>query len=146
MLFKIAATVIVVSAGMTAAFAAGEGTKSEREAMMKRIGGSIGTMASIAKGTNPYDATALKNALATIGETAKLFPDQFKPGSDTSDGAASPKIWDNAADFKTRAAKLSSDATELAMRLPADPAGVAIVLKQLSSDCSGCHQAYRLKD
>lgn len=144
--FKIAAAVIVITAGMTAAYAAGEGTKAERESMMKRIGGSIGTMASIAKGAAPYDPHSLKTALATIAETAKAFPDQFRPGSDTSDGAASPRIWENARDFRERADKLASDANGLAMRLPSDPAAVATALKQLSSDCSGCHQAYRLKD
>jgi len=143
---KIIATTFVIAAGLTTAFAADEGTKPAREAMMKKIGGSVGLMASIAKGDKPYDATALKSALSTISETAKAFPDQFKPGSDKTDTAASPKIWENAADFRSHADKLSADADGLAMQLPADPAAIGAALKQLGAECSSCHQAYRLKD
>lgn len=113
---------------------------------MKKIGGSVGVMAAMAKGDKPYDAAALKSALTTISETAKAFPDQFKPGSDTSDKAASPKIWANAADFKAHADKLASDADAIAMQLPADQAGVGTALKQLGADCSACHQTYRQKE
>jgi cytochrome c556 len=143
---KIIATTFVIAAGLTTAFAADEGTKPAREAMMKKIGGSVGLMASIAKGDKPYDAAALKSALSTISETAKAFPDQFKPGSDKTDTAASPKIWENTADFRSHADKLSADADALAMQLPADPAAVGVALKQLGAECSSCHQAYRLKD
>lgn len=113
---------------------------------MKKIGGSVGLMASIAKGDKPYDAAALKSALSTISETAKAFPDHFKPGSDKTDTAASPKIWENAADFRSHADKLSADADALSMQLPADPAAIGAALKQLGAECSSCHQAYRLKD
>jgi cytochrome c556 len=143
---RIMTTAFIVAVGVTAAFAADEGTKPAREAMMKKIGGSVGLMAAMAKGDKPYDATALKAALAAISDTAKAFPDQFKPGSDMTDKAASAKIWENAADFKAHADKLASDAGMLAMQLPADPAAVGSALKQLGSDCSSCHQTYRQKD
>ena len=143
---KIIVTTVIMAASLNAAFASDEGTKAAREAMMKKIGGSVGLMAVMAKGDKPYDATALKAALSTISEAAKLFPDQFKPGSDKTDSAASPKIWENATDFKSHADKLSSDADTIAMQLPADPAAIGPALKQLSANCSSCHQAYRLKD
>jgi len=139
-------TTFVIAMGLTAAFAADEGTKAAREAMMKKIGGSVGVMAAMAKGDKPYDAAAVKTALTTISETAKAFPDQFKPGSDKTDKAASPKIWENAADFKAHADKLSADADMIAMQLPADAAALGPALKQLGADCSSCHQAYRLKE
>jgi cytochrome c556 len=143
---KIITTTFIMAVGLTTAFAADEGTKPAREAMMKKIGGSVGIMAAMAKGDKPYDATALKAALVAISETAKAFPDQFKPGSDKTDKAASPKIWDNAADFKSHADKLSSDADMVAMQLPTDPAAIGAALKQLGADCSSCHQAYRQKE
>lgn len=132
--------------GVSAAYAADEGTKPAREAMMKTIGGSVGVMAAMAKGDKPYDAAAVKAALVKISETAKAFPDQFKPGSDRTDRAASPKIWDNTADFKAHADKLSADAEMIVSQLPADPAALGASLKTLGADCSGCHQAYRLKE
>lgn len=136
----------IVMLGLTAAFAADEGTKPAREAMMKTIGGSVGVMAAMAKGDKSYDAVTIKAALMKISETAKAFPDQFKPGSDMTDKAASPKIWENAADFKAHAEKLSADARMIASSPLPDPAALGATLKTLSADCSACHQAYRMKE
>ena len=143
---KMMVTTFIVAMGMTAAFAAGEGTKPAREAMMKKIAGSVGVMAAMAKGDKPYDAAAVKTALASISETAKAFPDQFKPDSDKTDKAASPKIWENPDDFKAHAIKLSADADMIAMQMPADAAALGPALKQLGANCSGCHQVYRQKE
>ncbi|KRB50108.1 cytochrome C556 [Rhizobium sp. Root708] len=143
----IAAAVLVAGMGVSTVFAAGEGTHDARVAMMKKIGGATGSLASIAKGEKPYDAEAVKTALATISETAKAFPDQFKPGTEnaSADSEASPKIWENMDDFKARAQKLSSDADALVAQLPADAAGVGAGLKTLGASCGGCHQNYRVK-
>lgn len=146
MKFKAIAAAVMV-AGMTAtAVFAQDGTHEAREAMMKKIGGSVGAMSAIAKGEKPYDAEAIKAALTTISETAKAFPDQFKPGTEQGDKEASPKIWENMADFKARADKLSTDADTILAQLPADSAGVGGALKTLGANCGGCHQAYRLKE
>ncbi len=143
----IAAAVLVAGMGVSTVFAAGEGTHDARVAMMKKIGGATGSLASIAKGEKPYDAEAVKTALATISETAKAFPDQFKPGTEnaSADSEASPKIWENMDDFKARSLKLSSDADALVAQLPADAAGVGAGLKTLGANCGGCHQSYRVK-
>jgi cytochrome c556 len=146
MKFKaIAAAVMVAGMAATAVFAQ-DGTHEAREAMMKKIAGSAGAMAAIAKGEKPYDADAVKTALTTISETAKAFPDQFKPGTDQNDKLASPKIWENMADFKARADKLGSDADTILAQLPADSAGVGAALKTLGGNCGGCHELYRLKE
>jgi cytochrome c556 len=146
MKFKaIAAAVMVAGMAATAVFAQ-DGTHEAREAMMKKIAGSAGAMAAIAKGEKPYDADAVKTALTTISETAKAFPDQFKPGTDQNDKLASPKIWENMADFKARADKLGSDADTILAQLPADSAGVGGALKTLGGNCGGCHELYRLKE
>jgi cytochrome c556 len=143
----IAAAVLVVGMGVTSVYAAGEGTHDGRVAMMKKIGGATGALAGIAKGEKPYDAEAIKAALMTISETAKAFPDQFKPGTEnaSADSEASPKIWENMDDFKARSAKLGTDADTLLAQLPADAAGVGAGLKVLGANCGGCHQIYRVK-
>jgi cytochrome c556 len=143
----IAAAVLVVGMGVTSVYAAGEGTHDTRVAMMKKIGGATGALAGIAKGDKPYDAEAIKAALTTISETAKVFPDQFKPGTEnaSADSEASPKIWENMDDFKARSLKLGSDADMILAQLPADAAGVGAGLKTLGANCGGCHQNYRVK-
>lgn len=140
----IATAALLAALGVSTAFATG--TKDEREAIMKKIGGATGAIAAIAKGEKPYDADVLKTALSTISENAKIFPDQFPAGSETGDKAASPKIWENMDDFKAKAAKLSTDADAILAALPADAAGVGAAMKTLGANCGGCHQAYRLKE
>ncbi|MGO7588150.1 c-type cytochrome [Rhizobium leguminosarum] len=125
---------------------AADGTHDSRIALMKQIGGSAGALAAIAKGTKPYDAEAVKAALTTIAATAKVFPDQFKPGTETGDEEASPKIWENMDDFKARATKLSTDAETALAQLPADAAAVGATVNTLGANCGGCHKAYRIKD
>ena len=141
---RLIATVALAAAlGMGSALAAG--TKDEREAVMKKIGGSMGQLAAIAKGEKPYDADVVKTALSTMAENIKTFPDQFPAGSETVSPASSPKIWENMDDFKAKAAKLGSDAEALLAQLPADQAGVGAAMKTLGADCGACHQSYRLK-
>jgi cytochrome c556 len=143
----ILAATMVAGMAFGSAVAADDGSHEMREGMMKKIAGSAGVLAGIAKGDKPYDADAVKTALTTISETAKLFPEQFKPGTEKSpDKLASPKIWENMADFTARADKLSSDAQMALATLPADQAAVGATLKTIGGNCGGCHQAYRLKD
>jgi len=141
------AATMIAGLALGSAIAADEGTHEAREGLMKKIGGAAGVLAGIAKGSKPYDAAAVKDALTTIAETAKVFPDQFKPGTEKSpDKLASPKIWENMADFKAHADKLSGDAQLALATLPADPAAVGATLKTLGADCGACHQVYRLKE
>ena len=122
--------------------AAGEVEK--REGMMKQIGGAMGALSAIAKGTKPYDAEVVKTSVTTISTNAKAFPDQFPAGSEAG-SAASPAIWQNFADFTAKANKLGADADAVLAQLPADQAGVGAAMQTLGADCGTCHQAYRLK-
>ncbi|ENN86169.1 cytochrome c-556 [Rhizobium freirei PRF 81] len=124
---------------------AADGTHDSRVGMMKKIGGATGALGAIAKGDKPYDADIVKASLATIAETAKAFPNQFNPQSDKSDAEVNPKIWENFDDFKSKAAKLSTDAEMALAQLPDDKAGVGATLKTLGGSCGACHQAYRIK-
>jgi cytochrome c556 len=116
----------------------------KREQMMKGIGGSMGTLSAIAKGTKPFDADAVKTAVSTISANIKAFPDQFPAGSD-ADSEAAPAIWTNNADFRAHAAKLGSDADMILAAMPTDAAGVAKAAQTLGANCGACHQTYRLK-
>lgn len=144
--WKAVATALTVAGLVFGPAMAQDGTHAAREAMMKKVGGSVGALTAITKGQKPYDAEAVKAALTTISETAKAFPDQFKPGTETGDKVASPKIWENMDDFKARANKLGSDADTILAQLPADAAGVGTALQTLGKNCGGCHQTYRLKE
>ncbi|PZM17149.1 c-type cytochrome [Rhizobium tubonense] len=142
--WKAIATAVVFAGVAFGSVVAADGTHDSRVALMKKVGGAAGALGAIAKGDKPYDADAVKAALTTIAETAKVFPDQFGPSSDKADKEVNPKLWDNMDDFKAKAAKLSSDAELALAQLPADSAGVGATLKTLGADCGACHQAYRI--
>ncbi|PYE28826.1 cytochrome c556 [Rhizobium sp. PP-CC-3A-592] len=135
-------------AAALAGLAAGAVTAAEpqevREGLMKKIGGSMGALSAIAKGQKPYDAEVVKTSLTAISTSIKAFPDQFPAGSEAN-SEASPKIWDNKADFDAKAASLGADADMLLAQLPADPAGVGAALGKLGPHCGDCHQVYRVK-
>jgi cytochrome c556 len=118
----------------------------EREAAMKRIGHSAGALVAIVKGKTRYNAATVKTSLETISSTIKTFPEYFPEGSQKADRRASPKIWENNADFKARAAKLGATADTLLASLPTDRKGVTVALRTLGKNCSGCHHEYRLRD
>lgn len=118
---------------------------ADRESTMKKIGGSLGALSAIAKGEKPYDAEVVKTSLTTVSESIKVFPTYFPEGSEQASEEASPKIWENKADFEARAAKLGADADALLAELPADQAAVGVALGTLGKNCAACHENYRLK-
>lgn len=130
--------------GATAVVSA-ENQHENREATMKKIGGAMGGLAAIAKGEKEYDAEVVKTSLTTIKEQIAVFPTFFPPGSEKDDEEASPKIWENKADFEAKAAKLGADADALLAQLPADKAAVGAAMGTLGQDCAACHESYRIK-
>ncbi|MBT9368669.1 cytochrome c [Rhizobium sp. CSW-27] len=141
----VTAGILALCLGAGAVFAAGE-PQVVRQDLMKKIGGSMGALGAIAKGQKPYDAATVKTALSTIAESAKDFPNHFPAGSETGfETEAAPAIWQNPADFKAKAEKLSSDAQTVLASMPADQAGVGQAMQTLGSECGACHQTYRLK-
>lgn len=145
MIKRILAAAVLCLVGATAVVSA-ENQHENREAAMKKIGGAMGGLAAIAKGEKDYDADVVKASLTTIKETIAVFPTYFPDGSQGDDKAASPKIWENKADFEAHAAKLGSDADALLAQLPADKAAVGAAVGTLGKDCGACHQVYRLKE
>jgi cytochrome c556 len=139
----IALAIAVATIGLGAVSAA-DNPVEIREGLMKKIGGSMGALAGIAKGEKPYDEAVVKASLTTISESIKAFPDQFPAGSDAG-SEASPKIWENMDDFKAKAAKLGADADAQLAQLPADQAGVGAALGVIGKACGDCHQSYRVK-
>jgi cytochrome c556 len=142
---RVSTAVMALCLGAGVVFAAGE-PQAERQALMKKIGGSMGELGAIAKGQKPYDAATVKTALTTISASAKDFPNHFPAGSETGmETAASPAIWQNMDDFKAKSMKLSTDAETVLASMPADQAAVGQAMQTLGADCGTCHQAYRLK-
>jgi cytochrome c556 len=74
-----------------------------------------------------------------------LYPDSTKGGDPTDEFNASPKVWEDMADFKARFAKFADDTKE-ALATVKDLDSLKVAMGNIGkTDCGGCHQVYRLK-
>ncbi|WP_343313880.1 cytochrome c [Brucella sp. BE17] len=120
---------------------------ADRQAIMKDIGRSVGTIAPMVKGEKPFDADAALAALEKIEADAKkldvdaLFPE----GSDKGDTEASPKIWEDKDEFTKHVEKFRTDASTAAAAKPQDLDALKLAFQQVAPNCGSCHQAFRIK-
>lgn len=119
----------------------------DRKAIMKAIGKSVGSIAPMLKGEKPFDSAVAIDALSKISENANKFDVAalFPAGSDKGNTEASPKVWDEAADFSVHVEKFRTDAAAAAEAKPQDMDQLKVAFQQVSANCGTCHQAYRVK-
>jgi cytochrome c556 len=136
--------VAVVALGATVVMAQ-QDPISARKALMKANGQGAGALAKMVKGEASFDPAAAKMAFASFENAAAkmpaLFPDNSKTGGET---AASPKIWEDMADFKARFVKLGKDA-KAADASVKDLDSLKAAFSELGKNCNGCHELYRIK-
>jgi cytochrome c556 len=117
---------------------------TERQQVMKAVGGATREGAAIAKGEAAFDAAKAQAIFKTYADAAKkmpaLFPDTSKTGGDTT---ASPKIWEDQAGFKAAFAKFEADAAAGATVGNLD--GFRTAFGAATKNCGTCHEAYRIK-
>lgn len=120
---------------------------ADRQAIMKDMGRSVGQLAPMVKGDKPFDAVAALAALEKIDADAKKLDVDtlFPAGSDQGDTEASPKIWENKADFVKHAEKFRADAAAALAAKPQDLDALKSAFQQVASNCGSCHQVYRVK-
>jgi cytochrome c556 len=139
---------IVVGLGVTAAVAQEDPIKV-RKALMKTNGQQAKVVGDMAKGDTPFDLAAAQKALASFQDAASkmpsLYPESSKGGDPSDEFNASPKVWEDMADFKARFVKFSEDAKEAAASVKDLDTLKAAVTNIGKNDCGGCHQIYRLK-
>jgi cytochrome c556 len=144
----LAATIAL--APMCAAIA-GEGGAAitERQALMKLIGASFG---SIKAAIDSKDAAQIKMAegrARAIANAANAIPTMFPKGSDSKAGktAALAKIWEDPAGFKKAAERMGATVTKLADALKSGDAAASLAAFGAvgKEGCGGCHGAYRAK-
>jgi cytochrome c556 len=118
------------------------------QTVMKATGKNTGTLAAMVKGEKPYDQAAVNASLAVLEETARklptLFPESMKGQPSDDDYSASPKIWENKADFSAHIAtfaKVVADAKGNVKNLATLKAAVLTIGKS----CSSCHETFRIK-
>lgn len=121
---------------------------ADRQALMKERGKIVGSLSKIVKGEQPFDAAAVLTALQQLEANAeatnfeKLFPPGTEEGGDTT---ASPKIWEDFADFTALEDKYLENVKAAVASPPADVDALKAQIGTLGGDCSSCHQNYRVK-
>jgi cytochrome c556 len=145
---RILLCVAVVALGATVASA--QDPIKERKELMRGLGDQAKIGAGIAKGEAPFDLAKVQKIFATFAESAAKAPTLFPPNSadePTADDpyTASPKVWQDASDFKSRFEKFAADAKEAGASVKDLDSFKAAFGSIGKNDCGGCHQDYRLK-
>ena len=132
-----------LAVGITAAFAQANPIETRRNTM-KGVGAATRIGTQMSKGEIPFDAAKAKEVLAVYSKAAETmhtyFPDNSKTGGETT---ASPKIWENQAEFRKRFDDWAADIKKAAANtkdLDTFKAEFATVTRA----CGGCHQAFRV--
>jgi len=139
---------IVIGLGVTAAIAQEDPIKA-RKALMKTNGQQAKVLGDMVKGDTPFDLAAAQKAFANFQNAAskmpELYPDSSKGGDPSDDFNASPKVWDNMADFKARFVKFGDDAKAAASSVKDLDSLKAAMGNIGKNDCGSCHETYRVK-
>jgi len=140
-----AAAATAIALGICAAVAQEDPIKA-RKALMKANGDQAKIGAAMAKGEQPFDLAAAHKIFATFQDASAKAPALFPPGSQTGeDTAAKPEIWANMDDFKTRLAKLGTDAKAADASVKDLDSFKAAFGNIGKNDCGSCHEQYRVK-
>lgn len=118
---------------------------AQRRTTMKQVGAATGAGAKFVKGEQPFDLAKAKEILQTYASAAErmpsYYPENSKTGGDTS---ASPKIWEDGADFHARFDAWGKDAQH-AQAETKDLDSFKAEFTTLTKACGSCHQTYRVK-
>jgi cytochrome c556 len=116
-----------------------------RRALMKANNDNAKIAVAMMRGQAPFDPAKVDAAFAQWTETAQkfdaLFPDNSKTGGDTR---ASPKIWENKADFNAHIAAFRKAVADNRDKAKASVEGLKVAIGAVGQTCDDCHEDYRL--
>ncbi|MBN8990884.1 MAG: cytochrome c [Rhizobiales bacterium] len=120
------------------------------QAVMKATGKALGgVLAPMFKGEKPYDQAAVDEALKQLGDTASKLPTMFPASSKgvkvEGDYSPSPKIWEDAAGFKSKISDFTAVVTEAKAKIK-DAESLKATFPAIGKACGGCHETFRVKN
>ena len=87
-------------------------------------------------------AAVRKDALSIQAHAAKMTS-LFPAGSTQSPTDAKVSLWQNWADFETKAKALEAESAKLAQTEPGSPDAIRAQFRTMNQVCGGCHKLYR---
>jgi cytochrome c556 len=115
-----------------------------RKALMKGNDDGAKAVVAMMRGKAPFDAAKVDAAFAQWAETAQKLPALFPVGSDKGDTRASPKIWQNKADFDEKAAAFGKAVADNRDKARQSLEGLKAAVSAVGQTCDDCHHDYRL--
>lgn len=116
-----------------------------RQAVMRAVGGHMGSSVAIIKGQVPYRDDLVAHA-AGLDDMARILPNAFEQKTSGGKTRAKPNIWEDSADFQQKIRELQAAAAEfLAAAKSGGPEAASAKLGALGESCKGCHKKYRAK-
>ena len=148
MIFRTVLVLGAIAIGVTAAVAQQEAVKARKDVMGGIAKSYYGVLARMNRGQAPYDQAAATAALNLVAAESQKVATVFTPNvmpATQSDYDASPKIWQNKADFDAKAAafvKAVADNKDTVKNLDT----FKVAFQNISKACDACHETYRVKN
>jgi cytochrome c556 len=143
----------VLAIGLVAAFAQSDPIAQRKDLMTLNGKGFYGDINRMVRGQAPFDLAKVNAAFDQIIASSKtlptLYPDNAKPGAKTSASpddkySASPKVWENKADFEAKNADLAKVVMSVRGNVK-DLDSLKPAAEQIGKACDACHEPYRLR-
>jgi cytochrome c556 len=140
----LAGAVVAVALVSSAVVVAQTDPLASRKALMKQNDSGAKVVVAMMRGQAPFDAARVDAVFSQWAETAQKLPALFPSGSDKGDTRASPKIWQNKADFDTKAAEFGKAVAENHDKAKQSVEGLKAAVSAVGQACDNCHKDYRL--
>jgi cytochrome c556 len=105
-------------------------------------------MLKTVKGEIPYDQKAIDAAIAQLEESvptiASVFATNPKEDVVNTTYGASPKVWQNKADFDSKIPAVAKAIADVKGKIK-DVDSLKVAYTSINDSCNGCHETYRLK-
>jgi len=139
-MLRIAAAVAALGLGATVVLAQNLDAIKQRRDVMKTIAKASGINFKMMKGETPFELSKVQSGLKTfqdeLPKLKSLFPDDSKKGGDTD---ASPKIWQQRAEFEGVIDRFVADAKAAAGSIK-DEASFKADYPKIVNNCGNCHK------
>ena len=148
MMTRIVLAIAVAAFGVTAVVAQSD-LLSSTALMREQAQATYNVLNKMVKGEIPYEQAKVDDAVAKLVATAARIPQAFPASikgktSANTRYSASPKVWDNRADFEEYASNLSKAIVDLRGKAKSLD-DLKAAYPALNDACNGCHQDYRLR-
>lgn len=111
---------------------------------MKNISDNMKVLVQMNKGERPFNAAEARAAATEITDDGMETPALFEIREDDPKSEAKPEIWENFADFTSKADALVTVASDMSQSLQTF-ADLQQTVPELGQTCLACHDKYRIK-